>query len=352
MPTKTEAASTAEQFSAGGGAPHIAKPKLRALGRGLESLLPSGPRASAPSAAPASAAPVATSATATGTSAAAPSVTAAAPSAASVAPAVEAAPSQILSVALIDLNPRQTRRRMDPEAFEDIKRSIENDGILLPITVRPVAGGRYQISSGQRRFTAAVELGRETIHAIVKTQTDEAAFVTTIVENMQREDLSPLDQAYAFGRLRDEFGYSAEQIARQIGKDRTTVTNCLALINLPEELQQAMDDRTLTNGHAKALLGLKDKALMLTVGRKLIAEGASVRRAEKVVSEILHPPPPPVERPAPPVDPNVRDAEVQLQRALGLKVTVEDRNGRGRVIIEYASLDDFEVLMNSFGQRK
>lgn len=326
METKTDAASLAEQE-----APHAAKPKHRALGRGLESLLPSAPRPTAPPAAPTSATP-------------APAST--------PAPAAEPAPSRMLSVGLIDLNPRQTRRRLDPVAFADIKRSIENDGILLPITVRPIAGGRFQISSGQRRFTAAVELGLKTVHAIVKPQSDEDAFVTTIVENMQREDLSPLDQAYAFRRLQQEFGYTQEQIAKQIGKDRSTVTNCLALINLPEEMQQAMDDGKLTNGHAKALLGLKDAALILTVGRKLIAEGASVRRAEKVVSDILHPRPEPIGKPAPPADPNVRAAEMQLQQALGLKVTVEDHKGRGKVIIEYANLDDFEVLMNSFGQSK
>src|SRR5580698_701629 len=180
METRTDAVAVAEQLSPGAGASaaggqtpsaKAAGSKLRGLGRGLESLLPSGP--------PGHGAP--------------PS---AAKNAADMAPTLSshleaAAPSRMLPVSLIDLNPRQTRRRLDAETFADLKRSIENDGILLPITVRPVDGGRYQISSGQRRFTAAKELGMAEIHAIVKPQTDEEAFVTTIVENMQREDLSP-----------------------------------------------------------------------------------------------------------------------------------------------------------------
>jgi len=307
-----------------------AKAKLRGLGRGLESLLPSAPRPAAANV---------------------PEISASASTATPAEP-IAPAPSRMLPVALIDLNPRQTRRRIDPETFADLKRSIENDGILLPITVRPVDGGRYQISSGQRRFTAAVELGMAEIHAIVKPQTDEEAFVTTIVENMQREDLSPLDQAHAFRRLQQDFGFTQEQIAQQVGKDRSTVTNCLALLNLPEEMQQALDSGQLTNGHAKALLGLKDREMLLTLGRKVIAEGMSVRRTEAAVQQFLRGDSETAPRLTPPVDPNVRDAQEQLQRALGLKVTVEDRKGRGRVIIEYASLDDFEVLMNSFGQKK
>lgn len=305
------------------------KTKLRGLGRGLESLLPSAPR------------PVAASV---------PEISAqAAPT--PVEPAVPA-PSRMLPIARIDLNPRQTRRRIDPETFADLMRSIQNDGVLLPITVRPVDGGRYQISSGQRRFTAAKELGMEEIHAIVKPQTDEEAFVTTIVENMQREDLSPLEQAYAFKRLQQDFGYTQEQIAQQVGKDRSTVTNCLTLLNLPEEMQQALEEGKLTSGHAKALLGLKDRAMLLNLGRKIIADGTSVRKTEAAVQQLLRGAVKQEPKVAPPVDPNVRDAQEQLQRALGLKVTVEDREGRGRVVIEYSSLDDFEVLMNRLGQKE
>jgi ParB family chromosome partitioning protein len=160
-----------------------------------------------------------------------------------------------------------------------------------------------------------------------------------------------MEQARGFGRLVSEFQYIHDEISRRTGKNRSTVTNYTRLLHLPEEVQAAVEDGRLTMGHAKALLVLKDPEAMSLVAFKVLAQELSVRKTEELVNQVQHGPAKKVEKPAVPVDPNVREAEEQLQRVLGLKVTIEDHKGKGKVIIQYGDLDDFETLMNSFGKR-
>jgi ParB family chromosome partitioning protein len=304
-----------------------AKARPRALGRGLESLLPATPPAK-PAAAPA-------------------------PPPVVIEVNAEQAPTRWVPISLIDANPFQTRRATDPAKLQELKDSIAAEGLLQPILIRPIANGRFHVMAGERRLTAVRELGHEKVQANIVAATDDGALLKTIVENLQREDLNPMEQAHAFGRLAGEFGYTQDVIAAKTGKSRSAVTNYLRLLKLPEELQLAVAEDRLSMGHAKALLGLHDSPdAMSALGFRVLAQELSVRKTEEAVNWILHGKPKKEEKAAPPVDPNVREAQEQLQRALGLRVTIEDRNGKGKVTIEYADLDDFEVLMNSFGQRK
>jgi len=268
------------------------------------------------------------------------------------AESMAALPFKMIPLALIDRNPYQTRRHVDEEALGELAKSIAQNGLMQPINVRPIADGRYQIVGGERRFLATQQLGLESIVAHIERTSDEDAMLKTIIENLQREDLNPMEQARGFGRLAKEFLYHHDQISLKTGKNRSTVTNYTRLLQLPDEVQEAVEDGRLSMGHAKVLLGLREPEAISAVSFKVLTQELSVRKTEELVNAVLHGPGKKVAKPAPPVDPNVREAENALQHALGLKVKIEDRRGKGRVIIEYSDLDDFEVLMNSFGQKK
>ena len=303
----------------------------RALGKGLESLLPASSR------------------TTQGTVKA---ENVASGEAVQNDPSGEGVPFRKIPLALIDRNPYQTRKHVDEEALGELAKSIAQHGLMQPINVRPIADGRYQIVGGERRFLAAQQLGHDSIFAHVEAASDENALLSTIIENLQREDLNPMEQARGFGRLVTEFQYIHDEISRKTGKNRSTVTNYTRLLHLPEEVQVAVEDGRLSMGHAKVLLTLKDPESMALVAFKVLTQELSVRKTEELVNLVQHGGPKKVEKPVAPVDPNVREAEEQLQRALGLKVTIEDHKGKGKVIIQYGDLDDFETLMNSFGKRE
>ncbi len=172
----------------------------------------------------------------------------------------------------------------------------------------------------------------------------------TIVENLQRTDLNPMEQARAFDRLSREFKLTQEQMAQRTGKDRASVANFLRLLRLPVEVQGKVEAGELTFGHARALLALENPDTILKAAQKVTALSMSVRQTESYVQGILHPEKNhSEEKVKEPLDPNVREARDLLQRALGLKVTIEDKNGRGRVIIEYSKLEDFDALMERLG---
>ena len=291
--------------------------KRRALGKGLDSLLP---RVLA----------VAT-----------PSPTPSAPS------EHEGGKPREISVELIDRNPFQTRSSFDDAQLGELAASITANGVVQPVLVRPQANGRFQLIAGERRWRASILADKKTIPAILRQVSDEQAMEITIVENLQRADLNPMEQARAFERLSREFHMTQEQMATRTGKDRTSVANFLRLLKLPATVQNRVEGGELTFGHARALLALVDRPDLEKIAGKVAALSLNVRQTETMVQGILNPEK--VEKkeakPEPPVDPNVREVKDRLQRALGLKVTIEDRNGRGKVIIEYAKLEDFDALL-------
>ena len=290
-------------------------PKRRALGRGLESLLPR--------------------------------VAAAVEEKAQPAP--EGTPREI-PVGDIDRNPYQTRTRFDEDKLAELAASIAATGVVQPILVRPLPNGRFQLIAGERRWVASHKAGKATIPAILRQVSDEQAMEITIVENLQRADLNPMEQARAYERLSRDFKMTQEQMATRTGKDRASVGNFLRLLRLPEAVQGKVEAGELSFGHARALLALENPETILNAAQKVSALSMSVRQTESYVQGILSPEKKErgkekENRQA--IDPNVREAEEKLTRKLGLKVHIEDRNGRGRVIIEYSRLEDFDSIFGN-----
>jgi ParB family chromosome partitioning protein len=252
-----------------------------------------------------------------------------------------------ISVELIDRNPFQTRSTFDDAQLGELAASITANGVVQPVLVRPQANGRFQLIAGERRWRASMQAGKKTIPAILRQVSDEQAMEITIVENLQRADLNPMEQARAFERLSREFHMTQEQMATRTGKDRTSVANFLRLLKLPGTVQTRVESGELTFGHARALLALVDRPDLEKMAARVAVLSLSVRQTETMVQGILNPEK--VEKkeakPEPPVDPNVREVKDRLQRALGLKVSIEDKNGRGKVIIEYGKLEDFDTLL-------
>ena len=317
--------------------------KRKALGRGLEALLPgrgSAQGGTAPPAGPAAAGAMMPTAAGAGIMT---------PAAAEAGPALLGEAVREIPVEEIDRNPYQTRSRMDEAALAELAASIQSVGLVQPIVVRKIDGGRYQLIAGQRRWAAAQRAGKRTVPAIVRVVSAEQALEMTIIENLQREDLNPMEQARAYERLAKEFGLTQEQMAQKTGKDRASVANYLRLLKLPVEVQVEIENGALTLGHAKVLMSLESPELIAKVAKVVVEDALSVRQTEDVVRDILYP----VEKKQQVryVDPNVREAERELQRALGAKVTIKDRKGKGKIIIEYASLEDFDRVLGKLGSR-
>jgi ParB family chromosome partitioning protein len=298
-------------------------PKRRALGKGLESLLP---RVQATVAAAAEAAPTPQPAETTGR------------------------PHEI-PVGEIDRNPYQTRSRVDEQQLAELANSIAATGVVQPIVVRPLPNGRFQLIAGERRWLASQKAGKETVPAIIRQVSDEQAMEMTIVENLQRADLNPMEQARAFERLGREFKLTQEQMAQRTGKDRASVSNFLRLLRLPSEVQGKVEGGDLSFGHARTLLSLENPETILKAAQKVSALSMSVRQTESYVQGLLNPEKKTKgeDKAKDQIDPNVREAQERLQRSLGLKVRIEDKKGRGRVIIEYSRLEDFDTLLEALG---
>lgn len=251
-----------------------------------------------------------------------------------------------IAIELIDRNPFQTRSQVHESELAELAASIVSNGVVQPILVRPLPNGRFQLIAGERRWRASQLAKKATIPAILRQVSDEQALEITIVENLQREDLNPMDQARAFERLATEFHMTQEQIATRTGKDRVSVANFMRLLKLPANLQTQVESGELSFGHARALLALRDHPELENVARRVVSLSLSVRQTESMVQNVLNPERKAKEaKPEPVVDPNVREVKDRLQRALGLKVSIEDRNGRGKVIIEYSRLEEFDSLL-------
>ena len=295
--------------------------KRRALGRGLDSLLPPRPGA--------------------------PTAKAPAPVEGDLA---NGKPLDIL-VSAIERNPFQTRTQFDDVALSELAQSIAFNGVVQPIVVRALAEGRYQLIAGERRWLASQLAGKTTVPAIVREVSDEQTLEMTIVENLQRADLNPMEQARAFERLGRDFRLTQEQMAQRTGKDRPSVTNYLRLLRLPEVVQTFVESGDLSYGHARSLLALDSPESMKKAAEVVLESHLSVRQTEQFVKRLLEPNYRPEKiKPVEEIDANVKDAQIQLQRALGLKVRIEDRNGKGRVIIDYSSVDDFDAILEALGK--
>lgn len=292
-------------------------PKKRGLGRGLSALLPT----SAPSAAD---------------------------RAAPVADRAEPHRGRPLTAEIEDVypGPEQPRRRFDDTELEELAASIKTHGIIMPLVVRPRAGGGYFLIAGERRWRASQRAGLRQVPIIVQDVSPQSAFERALVENLQRSDLRPIEEAAAFQRLADEFHLTQEQIAERVGKDRSTIANSMRLLKLPAQVREMVEDRALSMGHARALLGLATDAEIETCARAVAAKGLSVRATEALVKRALRGPEPEPARPAP-KPAAVRDLEERLTRSLGGPVTIsQDNPTKGEIRIQYLSLDHMDQLLD------
>lgn len=259
------------------------------------------------------------------------------------APTPAAPPPGPLKVAIdaIHSNPLQPRSMFSPEGLQELAQSIRENGIIQPLVVRR-AGDGYQLVAGERRLRAARLAGLHAVPVVVQEFADDRLMEITLIENIQREDLNPIEVAHAFERLNREFRLSHEQIAQRTGKDRSTVTNLLRLLRLPLEVQQLLAEQRLSMGHARALLALESAQQQVDLARKAADGGMSVRQVERTVQKLLTAPPePPAEPSTPERDPNVRAAIEELERVLGTRVRIVAKNEqRGRIEIEYYSAED------------
>jgi ParB family chromosome partitioning protein len=249
-----------------------------------------------------------------------------------------------IKTALIKDNSLQPRTYYDEQKLDELKASIKEKGVLQPILVRKL-GTEYEVIAGERRLRAARALNLENIPAVVRVATDREALVLALVENIQREELNAIEEAQSFRKLIDEFNFSQEDVAKSIGKDRSTVNNLLRLLKLPEDIQKAVFAGQISPGHARALLTVEDKKVQQKIFAEIIAQGLSVREVEKLVKNAGKDSSPIETQKKPAENQDVASLEEDLQRSLGTKVRVLSKNKKGKIVIEYYSLEDLDRII-------
>ncbi|PJI46172.1 MAG: chromosome partitioning protein ParB [Pseudomonas sp.] len=250
---------------------------------------------------------------------------------------------QHLPLDLIQRGKYQPRRDMDPQALEELAQSIKVQGVMQPIVVRPIDKGRYEIIAGERRWRASQQAGLDKIPAMVREVPDEAAIAMALIENIQREDLNPIEEAAALQRLQQEFQLTQQQVADAVGKSRVTVANLLRLIALPEEIKTLLSHGDLEMGHARALLGLPENR-QVEGARHVVARGFTVRQTEALVRQWLNAPAEPVKTVR--TDPDISRLEQRLAERLGAPVQIRHgQKGKGQLVIRYNSLDELQGVL-------
>ena len=293
--------------------------KKRSLGRGLDALL--GASATANEAAAAAEAPVAE---------------------------VAADPDKTLKELAVDLIQRgkyQPRRDMEPESLQELADSIKVQGVMQPIVVRPISDRKYEIIAGERRWRATQLAGLDSIPAVIRDVPDEAAIAMALIENIQRENLNPIEEAAALQRLQQEFDLTQQEVAEAVGKSRSTVTNLLRLMSLQEDVRRLVEHGDLEMGHARALLGLEggDQS---HAAAQVVGKGMSVRQTEALVRHILEAKTKPAAEPKT-LDPNIRHLQDDLAQRLGAKVQIQhSAKGKGKLVLNYNSLDELDGILS------
>jgi ParB family chromosome partitioning protein len=250
--------------------------------------------------------------------------------------------AQHISIDAIDPNPLQPRRFFNAERLEELAQSIRSNGIIQPLVVRR-AGDRFQLVAGERRWRAAKLAGAQQVPVVVRDIPDDRLLEITLIENIQREDLNPIETAQAFEKMMQALDLNPEQVGRRTGKDRTTIVNSVRLLQLPSDLQQLVAERRLSAGHARCLLPLPTAELQREAAEKSVAQGWSVRQMERTTQRMLEGRKP--KHVDELDDPNVKAAIEELERVLGTKVRIiEKAKQKGRIEIEYYSSEDLDRI--------
>ncbi|HJL80311.1 MAG TPA: ParB/RepB/Spo0J family partition protein [Gammaproteobacteria bacterium] len=256
-----------------------------------------------------------------------------------------------ISIEHIGPGPFQPRKQIEESQLSELAQSIKAQGVIQPIVVRERAladshtGVKFEIIAGERRWRASQMAGLESIPAVVRTIADSEAVAVALIENIQRENLNPLEEASAFQRLIIEYEMSHQEVANSVGRARTSITNALRLLDLPSSVQELVNKKELTMGHARALLSIQDRGMQLEVANLIVEKGLSVREAEGLVRKIVDKKKP--NKPKPPTDPDIQRLENDLTNRLGAKVSIKHKkSGGGTLSIKYTSSDELEGILS------
>ncbi|UOQ95506.1 ParB/RepB/Spo0J family partition protein [Halobacillus shinanisalinarum] len=243
-------------------------------------------------------------------------------------------------------NPYQPRKHFTEEAIEELKQSIEEHGILQPLIVRNSIKG-YEIVVGERRFRAAIKAGLESVPVLIRELTDDQMMELALLENLQREDLTPIEEAHAYQNLIKELGVTQDSLSKRLGKSRSHIANLVRLLTLPTEVSERINNGSLSMGHGRALLGLKDKKKVLPVMERIEAEGLNVRQVEKLILELNDRKNEQVKK-EPEKDIFIREREESLKKCLGTDVTIHKGKRKGKIEIEFFNDEDLERILHWF----
>ena len=256
-----------------------------------------------------------------------------------------------LPISQVEPGLNQPRKRFDPEALAELADSIREHGIIQPLTVRRLSSGYYQIIAGERRWRAAKQAGLDEVPAVIIEADDRKVMEIGLIENLQREDLNPAEEARGYQVLMNEYGMTQEQVAQRMGKSRPAVTNALRLLNLPEDLMALVEEGKLSAGHARALLGAPTPALQRQGAKAVLDKGLSVRQTEALVKALQKEKKPKV-RSEDMLAIYLADLEKNLGSQLGRKVHIQHRGKKGKLELEYYSEDDLETLLRLLNYRQ
>lgn len=250
-----------------------------------------------------------------------------------------------IEISRIAANPFQPRTDFDPQALQELKQSIAENGLVTPVTVRPHKGS-YQLIAGERRFRAVQELGYERIPAyVLEVRDDRQMMEMALIENVQRENLNPIEEALGYQRLIEECTLTQEVVAQKVGKDRVTIANALRLLKLPDSVQESLRKSELSAGHARALLGLPDRAQQIDLWKTILKNSLSVRQVEKLVQRASKPKSAAKKKVSPTAPYAVREAEDKLRRIFGTQVKINLQGKGGKIEVEFYSDNDLERLL-------
>lgn len=268
---------------------------------------------------------------------------------AQAAPAASFVPTEIRTDSILP-NPHQPRKQFDEAGIQSLAASLKSTGLVQPIIVRPSpqgAAGQYQLIAGERRLRAAKAAGLETIPAVIREVDPYKQAQMALIENVQREDLNPIDRAQAYRALVEQLGLTQAELATRLGEDRSSIANYLRLLDLAESVRDLVRDGQLSLGHAKILAGITDPTQQQELADRIIGQGLSVRNLERIMTEVPVITPPAAATPSP----HIRDLENSLTSQLGLRVQVKSgaKKGKGRLVIHYSSLDQFDQLLERLG---
>lgn len=251
-----------------------------------------------------------------------------------------------IKISLIDPKRDQPRKHFDKEALEQLAASITENGLLQPILVREYGNGRYQIIAGERRFRACKLAGLTEIPAIVLERDDKNAAQIALIENVQRENLNPVEEALAYKALAEEYGMTQEELSAKVGKSRSAIANSVRLLDLPEEILTMVASRELSAGHARTLLGVKDKDAMILLAQRAVEEDLSVRVLEQLVKLANKPPKPEIENDEDlPIVDYFHELEIRVQRHLGRKVKIDGKGRRKSITLSYEDNEDLDEIL-------